>query len=206
MTTSLNLAQQKNHRVGDGSKQHLGMPMTWRSLSDGSQMFSPPPSSSVVAGGKAGKGVSWPGLGGQELSDRFRGTFSNLTPYLPSEPTFSHVSADPIWAASRTSGSLWQTGMWMLTAPVQCCGAPRRAGWQRCGMSPPRQGLCLRKVTCSSWTDSRSPSSPMFLSLAFLAKSLLLGYACFLVLVLSLRTEFFDKISFKLMLISTYLK
>lgn len=53
---------------------------------------------------------------------------------------FFHVSADPTWAASPTSGSPWRTVPRTPTAAARCCGAPRKAEWQHCGTSLPRQG------------------------------------------------------------------
>lgn len=48
MTLSLNLAQQKSHRAGDGNRWCLGVPLTWKRLSDGPQVSTPIPPPIVV--------------------------------------------------------------------------------------------------------------------------------------------------------------
>ncbi|PNJ38930.1 PPFIA1 isoform 3 [Pongo abelii] len=56
------------------------------------------------------------------------------------------LRADPTWAVSQISGSPWQTATQTPTAPVQCCGARRKAVWQPCEMSLPRYKLLMSRI------------------------------------------------------------
>ncbi|PNI93250.1 PPFIA1 isoform 21, partial [Pan troglodytes] len=56
------------------------------------------------------------------------------------------LRADPTWAVSQISGSPWQTATQTPTAPVQCCGARRKADWQPCEMSLPRYKLLMSRI------------------------------------------------------------